>query len=401
MMHKWIETILLLTLFFSDKLNGETVDTNAERESLYWAKRDAEQAVYEQYRPYVTEIECSFAEQMRKELDLRWTGTRRRMHDKVEELGMQFVAPHRATIPEARSLQLFVMDKFIQTIHAHEKIRPFLEDFPFNQHISISIGYEGVNGRYCDGSVNSVLSVPGVATNENANKIFYHADDPFTSLFIDLHSESYEEAVKLQAASPVNPGVHEVTDKEIQMDLLLASLSKELWKKYGFVRRAIGGKLANDIEEIGARFDIFRPASRDEARQLIVKATETLLQAINSNEKLKPYLKEDPFPSSRVKMRLRFTGGNFITFHNGSMESVSIDQNKLTYLQDVSWKELNKGDEDLYETVVLATEPYEEALKLVETVPGVLQKFHPPTFFEKLYAWCQNMLMYLLSFFVL
>lgn len=315
---------------------------------------------YEKYERYVRQIEQAFAEQMKREFNLQCIGNRGRMHEKVEEMGMKFNAYRRATIEEARALQLLVMDRFVQAINAHEKIQPFLQERPFTfKSIEISIAFEGVNGRYADGSVDYIFNVSDAATaTENKNTLFYSSEDPFTGRSVDLFKEPYEEAVRLNKASLVqNPAIHKTTEREEVMDHVLEAFTKEMEKEYGLQYWSIGGKISNGIEEFGAKFITVRRATQEQARKLELFVITRFLQAINTNEKLRSYLIEYPFPTHRLKIGIGFRKNNGYNYRDGSMESVTLEGDEITYFQE-------PPPDDVYplEVPVFAKESYQEAL---------------------------------------
>lgn len=388
----WIKIFILLVFLSSALIYAEEEDTYVARP-------------YDRYKDYVNEIRVSFAEQMAKELNLLWSGDYSMMHDQVEVLGMDFKAYRRATIEEARALQLLVMDKLVQAINAHAKIQPYLEVRPFTyKRVAISISFEGINGRYRDGSVTYVSNVPDTAPAiENRNHFFYHFDDPFIEHVDDTFQEPYEEAVKLNLANPIeNPAVHKNTEKEDVIDTIFASFTEKMSDEYGLQRWSIGGKMTNDIEEIGAKFMVFQPATQEEARQLLLQVTEKLLTAVNSNEKLRPYLKEYPFPASLVKMRICFRNNRYGTYRDGSMEDVTLEGDEITYFQRVR-RPTEEGEDTkfvLSDTIVFGKEPYQEALKVIELTPQSTQKFKPkPTsFFDEIYAGFLSLISYIIYF---
>lgn len=337
----------------------------------------------EGYDVYVDEIMRSVARQMEKELHLVWTGDSGMMHEQVEEIGMKFNAYRRATIEEARALELHVINKLVQAINSHEKIQPYLEERPFTyKRVQVSISFKGENGSYSDGTVAHVSNAPDFAVIENRNKLFYDSNDPLDQNYdMEIHSEHYEEAERLVKASPRQDLlVHHTTEQEKAIDQLLINFTEEMWETCGLSRWSIGGKMTHGIEEIGAKFTAFYPATQESARELQVFATEKLLKAINNNEKLKPFLKEYPFPASRIKMRICFRDKKYLNYSDGSMESIAFDGNEITYYHDLIIP--RKTVEPKYfpvRTEVLAKETYSEALKVVQNIPQSKRKFKSKT----------------------
>jgi hypothetical protein len=288
---------------------------------------------YAQYVGYVNEIREALADEMFEELGLIPAGDRGMMHEKVEEIGMEFTTPRRATVEEARALHLYVMERFVQTINAHEKIQPFLEERPFTyKRVTISIEFEGPNGTYNDESVGRIWNVPDDAVIENRNHLMYYTYDAFKFHSDVLFKEPYEEAVKLAEASTVRyPFVHQKNPMEEAVDQALLSFRNEMFDNYDFGCWAIEAKLSDSIEEVRGYFSLVQRVTQQEARAITLRISERLIQVVN--EKLSPYLKEQPFSANRLKLRVKFTKRNGYSYHDGSVASVLIVKDELTYFK--------------------------------------------------------------------
>ncbi len=299
-------------------------------------KWEADKAARAEYRVYVEEVKRTIAEQLLKELRLVYFGDSGSMQGKVEEIGMQFKTYRRATVDEARALHLFVMNKIVEAINAHEKIQPFLAERPFTyKRVSVAIAFEGPYGRYSDGTVGRTSNVTDLAgAVENRNRIFYDSVDPFTGDHPDLFDESHEEAVKLALASPIqNLAVHQTTPLEEAVDEVLPIYLYDMKKEHRFECYSMGGKMTDRVEEIGANFTVVQRATQEQARKLMVLATDRLLEAVNTDEKLRPFLAEYPFPASRVKMRISFVKKNYYSYSDGSVESAVLKDSEISYLK--------------------------------------------------------------------
>ncbi len=351
-------------------LFAKSISVKAERQ----AERQAEERLYNEYIQYVNEIRQSFAQEMIRELKLVPAGHSGRMHEKVEELGMEFNANRRATVEEARALQLFAMEKLAQAINTHEKIQPFLEERPFTfKRISIAISFGGPNGRYSDGSVGRIYNIPDFAVMENRNHLFYYVADPFKNDTIHLFKEPYEKAVKLAKASTLqNPYFHQTSPMEEAFDQTLSSFADEMINKYNLECWSIGGKLSDHVEEIGAYFVILRRATQEQARGLELFVTEKLLNVINQN--LSPYLREHPFSSHQVKLKICFRKRNYFSYSDGSIESVALEGDEITYFQELP---PGLGSYPI-EVPVFAKESYQEGMKMVENNPSPPKKWINP-----------------------
>jgi hypothetical protein len=135
-----------------------------------------------------------------------------------------------------------------------------------------------------------------------------------------------------------------------------SSFVKEMHKKYGFECGASGGSMPYDVEEILVQLVANRSATIEQARELEVKATERLAQIINAHEKIRPFLREYPFPSSRASVTISFRKrGKHPT---DDVEFVCHAKNKLVYLAH--------DPDHPYVGKQIKKEPYEEALKIVQ-----------------------------------
>ena len=85
-----------------------------------------------EYEQHVNEIVKLFAIQMKKELGLDCIGDGGRMPHDVEEVEVKFTCNRRATIEEARRLEVYVSSQLVEVINSHDKLRPFLREYPFS-----------------------------------------------------------------------------------------------------------------------------------------------------------------------------------------------------------------------------------------------------------------------------
>jgi hypothetical protein len=150
------------------------------------------------YEYYAAEIMNSFAEEVCTEFDLVCTGTGGGMaNGDVEEMKVMFTAFRKATIEEARQLEVAVTEKFLQAINGHKKIRPYLHEYPFKpERAEISIAFKSQKGPHTQG-VAYVFQV--------RNKIFYRKYEKGN--LERLAAEPYEEALQKVYPKSDQPGV--------------------------------------------------------------------------------------------------------------------------------------------------------------------------------------------------
>lgn len=323
------------------------------------------------YEDYLIQITQNFSKQIKDELNLEFSGKGFNIKDKIEEFEMQFRSNRRATLEEARTLQLLVMNKFVQAINNHKGLQPYLAEIPFNyKRVQISINFDGPFGSYFDGTVARVYNLMNSASIiQSKNNFFYYTVDPITESSILLLKEPYEEAVKLVQATPIkNPRVHETTELEVLSDHIFQKFGTELGEENGLYLSTVGSNLTNGIEKIAAKFIFFSPVTIDQARTLGLIAVYKILSTVNHDPRLKPYLKPYPFPTSGLNICIEFRKSSnstwgYSSYNDGSMDSVEIKDDVISYYRTPPIKE-DAGIIPMYPPL-FAKETYQEALKAV------------------------------------
>ncbi len=302
-------------------------------ESQGLAKEERRPRPYDEYIVYVNQVRRAVAGQMLEEMGLICTGDISQMHEKVEELGMKFTAYRHATLEEARALHVLVLGKLAAAINAHEKLQPFLEERPFtHKRVEVGISFKG-SGKCCfEGNIARISNV--ASRMEERNCLYYNSEDCFTEELVDLFKEPYATAIEIVKASPLqNPAIHQAKPIEEVMDGILSTFVKKMREEHGLRCYSIGGRLTDHVEEIGASFTIIKHASQKQARKITSLVVESLLQEINSNDQLKPYLKEYPFPIDRVKLRIHFKKRNGYSYCDGSVKQITVEGKEISYFR--------------------------------------------------------------------
>ncbi len=142
---------------------------------------------------YVDDISAKFAEEMRKEFEIVPTGFGGCMPEKIDEIAVQFHFDKQVTIDEARWLVITLKQKLADLVNNHEKIRPFLAEYPFpSSRADISISFQ----RNSDMKVKNIEFI-----HVGRNKIYYCKDNPEKGNFDHLLIEPYEDALTIYNAS--------------------------------------------------------------------------------------------------------------------------------------------------------------------------------------------------------
>lgn len=117
-------------------------------------------------------------------------------------------------------------------------------------------------------------------------------------------------------------------------DNFLVKEGKILEKKYHMKQSAIGGGERNDkLWLIKIEFDRFGPKlTEQESRQLIVNCVTDLLNAINQDEKLTPFLEVHPFTSKNISFIIINYDPDGNSVFDPYSEVISCSESKLSYL---------------------------------------------------------------------
>ena len=292
------------------------------------------------------------------EMDLKYglccVGDGGRSREKIETISLTLSTNRRASLEEAREIQVNAVERFLEILNTSEKIKPYLLTHPFPRKdlcISIMFISKISDSFFADGTVCSTLNA--------RDKIFYHTRDVFDPRFIDFFEEPYEEAVQTVQNHPIPYDMrhHKEQGFENEMDKLSYDFAKKIYKKYGIRCDYFGGKMAKGIEEVGFTFISRKKTSLEKARKMEVELTEMLLHDINSNPKIRPYLKEYPFTAKMTPTRIYFweeKGRSFIP--EGSVSRMFQKEGRIHYFNEkpptewvTTWTDGNPLLEETYE----------------------------------------------------
>ncbi|MBI2810488.1 MAG: hypothetical protein HYX67_06650 [Candidatus Melainabacteria bacterium] len=152
------------------------------------------------------------------------------------------------------------------------------------------------------------------------------------------------------------------------------AFSKQMNKEFGLICTATGGEMPHDVEVISLQFTANRSATIDEARELEVRVTEQLIQMVNAHEKIRPFLREYPFTSSRADVGIDFEKPKNTQITQNYVDLVFQAKNRIMYRAE------NPNNPNLY--IGVKDEPYEEALKIVQNSPSKLVTHKPKWFWD-------------------
>ncbi|GAB5411089.1 MAG: hypothetical protein ChlgKO_02030 [Chlamydiales bacterium] len=313
------------------------------------------------------ELETRFFDQMKSEFGLLQYSSSNSWQKIIPNVSACLVAHRRATIDEARALHSVVLEKLIAEINSCEKIRPFLETFPVTYR-NICVGIYFYNGPqpYTDGTISSIGNRLQFTESDEKKYLSFIVCDPFFETdTTTLLEETREEAIKRNLAANIeNPEVHKTTAKEEAIDRFCDNFKDRMYKKHKLRCWSIGGKMSGQIEEFGMHFKVIRRASEEQARALILDITNTLINSINSDESLAPYLVEKPFPIDRLKIFVGFRTKTYGVYWDTTMEDVVLKEGEISYYQNTPAEVAKARTIIPNHTPIYAKETYDEAMKI-------------------------------------
>jgi len=172
--------------------------------------------------------------------------------------------------------------------------------------------------------------------------------------FLSVIALIFIVSVKMNAKESKSPDYTEYVAE------VTSSFLKQTYKEYGFECGASGGQMPYDIEEISIQLVAYRSATIEQARELEITLTERFAEIINTHEKIRPFLREYPFPPSRVDVAISFKNPKRkkkVPMADDEVAFVFQAKNKIFYRA--------KNPSSPYVFKAISDEPYEEAREIV------------------------------------
>jgi hypothetical protein len=168
---------------------------------------------------------------------------------------------------------------------------------------------------------------------------------------------------------------------EKYVDEIIDSVARDMLKEQGIICVGSGGRMPRNVETIKIFFHSYRRTSVEEARKLVIRTKEILVNKVNMHEKIRPFLKTYPFTWREAHICISFyhphSGSHYL---DGSVaivctaalgkeiayDAAELQMRKLPDFQDLD------GSVEIGETVErevfvpLLTETYEQALEIVK-----------------------------------
>ncbi len=146
-------------------------------------------------------------------------------------------------------------------------------------------------------------------------------------------------------------------NKSYYVGKIQKKVSKELRKEYGLESCCFGSKMLEEIEMISISFILYRSISKGEARNILVNSVEKVIEYVNSNEEIQPYLANIPFGPQNVVIIITIYDENGKRLYHPSLSNASSSIGRIFYRTNDP--ESNFGYKDV------TTETFDQAKKLI------------------------------------
>lgn len=144
-----------------------------------------------------------------------------------------------------------------------------------------------------------------------------------------------------------------VISEKILSDIAITLSKRHKMSFFGDV-----GGMARCVNLLGLVFQIPGPLSKNQLREILIDCVEELLNAINTNEKLRPYLKNYPFTAKEVEIKLFIIDQKGEDIYDPEIDVAAAHNGILRFTTT------DKNNTFVYKSQI--KEDYETALKIVK-----------------------------------
>ena len=184
----------------------------------------------------------------------------------------------------------------------------------------------------------------------------------------EILEENYDVAKKTIAEHPLpyDLKIHQPTPYEAEMDLFQIAFADKMLKKWRLYSEASGGSLAKGIDRVGFHFILLGHQTEEEARELLVKVSEELVQDLNANAKLKPYFVHSPITYEDIDMQISFWKSTRLYYKDQSVAIICQQGNRILYFKvPLNYDPKREASNNAISDLPALEESYEEAVKLI------------------------------------
>ena len=115
----------------------------------------------------------------------------------------------------------------------------------------------------------------------------------------------------------------------------------------------------NYYTKVGMHFQIFRPLTKNEGRKMLLEIAQVLLNELNLNSQLEPYLKPYPFNIDNIRLVLIAYYPDRTKVYHPDILTFSLSRGTIYYVTDIPELKYQHHTEE--------SESFEEAEKIVHS----------------------------------
>ena len=138
-----------------------------------------------------------FSNEVYRTNKLQLAGSGGALFKNIKTFALSFSLEKNLGLVESRKLFVNIAERFLTQINSDESIRPFLNEYPINiKNLDLSISFE-IDNKFVSPNYIAYISVPNINPDRPTDFIYYSIYDPNLNKLINIHKESYIEALKI------------------------------------------------------------------------------------------------------------------------------------------------------------------------------------------------------------
>ncbi|HEV8052861.1 MAG TPA: hypothetical protein VGP47_10235 [Parachlamydiaceae bacterium] len=136
-----------------------------------------------------------------------------------------------------------------------------------------------------------------------------------------------------------------------------SEVAHKLAKRHNMRIFGLGGGMADCVNFLGLDFQIQGPLSKEQLRRILIDSVQELLKAVNSDEQIRPFLKNYPFTEKEIMITLFVIDKRGENIYDPQIAVATSGQGTMSYNTD------DKDNKFVYKQKI--KEDYQTALKII------------------------------------
>jgi hypothetical protein len=150
--------------------------------------------------------------------------------------------------------------------------------------------------------------------------------------------------------------VYNTSNKQKIANEVRSRVAMQLYKEKELYPSGSGAQMMNEIKMLALSFNYYKNINIEEAREMLISATDKFVNEVNSENEIIKYLYNEKFNQNNVEIRIFLKNRDGSTVSQGNLRVISILEGILEY--DI-------GDPETGLLKTIHRETYDEALKKI------------------------------------